>query len=269
MSVQGARAFLGISIPALTAFLVQDSYSVRQNFKKQDLPTTFDESVYPEYAKFVKKYRCSPEIEAMGLAADRTAFYLKASEWDRIKNAERMRQAFKEHNIDRVRIPKKCLFKDGNRYIVASLTETMNSVSWKDRVFQYPTREEFIQLREMVKQTGFTDWVWNVDHNIGRDQHNNFVLVDTENFGFNSKLLVHDILREINFRNHAILWHCVVIGQVSEWLRDFKDEYPVNIAQDSRYDASIGIDFALVEKELKALREQRVQARIGKTYWRR
>ena len=78
---------------------------------------------YPEFAKFVKKYRCSAEIEqqvknnaqhqkrVQDSVSRYTSipFYNKGPRIDRIINAERMKKVIEINKLDRLAVPDKCL----------------------------------------------------------------------------------------------------------------------------------------------------------------
>ena len=75
------------------------------------LPEKVDSKGYPELAKFIKKYRCSASDEI-----NQDHHFVKY-DFERIINAERMKNIIKQEGLDHLQVAEKCLCKtDGARW---------------------------------------------------------------------------------------------------------------------------------------------------------
>lgn len=249
------------SFPLLTIFLSvflthMPSFAVVQNFNnKKQLPLDFDRQKYPELAKFAEKYRCAPEIEAMGKYADKRAFYLKGSEISRIINAERMNAVIEDNKLDKLAVPAKCLFKDQDRLVVASMA--MQKKSIKERVI---TKAELQQLVALIEKTDIGDLIIGVDHNIALNEDGKFVFFDLEDLSFAQKRVmvpIVDLVQDAKLEKDALEWLQNYILFHPSWLDIFNFFGVQSLSQNTQYDEKIGVDFERVKKEFRDLNKER------------
>jgi len=176
---------------------------------------------YPEFAKFLHKYRCSPEVEQKAngetVAKDHlhntklfvygglegTYPYIKIypevvvkpGNIDRIINAERIRQVITTlpQQQDRPAVPKKCMmWKDGNWHVVSERVDL-------DPEPKEVSLRECQQLTEVMLKTGLTDLA---SRNVGRDvRTGKLYLLDTENDSFHPAL-IQQFVAETSYRIH-------------------------------------------------------------------
>jgi hypothetical protein len=123
MPTRAARIFTPAAICIATTQM-NTTQNINGRFREGALPASVDEVRYPELAKFLKQYKCPENIERSALSLHQSSLFLKGSEIDRIKNAERLKQILKKEKLDRVIVPDKCLLPSGtgNSLVVASKT---------------------------------------------------------------------------------------------------------------------------------------------------
>lgn len=144
-----------------------------------------DAAKYPEFAKFVKKYRCSAEIEQqVGEALYKIKFYDGVSEYllipfynkgariDRIINAHRMKKVIEINKLDHLAVPDKCLcHMYADEWNVIAKKVKRNKGEFKISL------EQAQQLATLAQETGYGDFhLGNILHD---DQHK-IVIIDTE-----------------------------------------------------------------------------------------
>ena len=242
-----------------------------------------DPKSYPELVKFIKKYRCSFDLEMQvqftrslqglpnysmtksapgghSFKASPTnefkalsGFFIKGPAIDRIINAERMKKVIEKNHLDCLKVADKCLaIRAGDLCVIGKeikVGDQNKKISLK----------EIQQLAQLAQQSGYTDW--QITRNIIRDVDGKLVFVDTENVGYGS----YDTVYTKGYMV-SILLFSIRISQIdedaSEWLKSEDHRLRVtkqvafyNLPHNPQYDAEIGIDFEAVKKEYAKLQE--------------
>ncbi|NBV40783.1 hypothetical protein EBR77_02975 [bacterium] len=222
-----AQAMLAKSVKAASIILcafqsvhTESSSCIASEFKTDIVPAHVDHKIYPELAKFIKKYRCSKEIEEL----KSIDIYFKGSEIDRIKNAERLKRAIQEKKLDRVIVPEKCLFltKDKSRLVVAS--KAIYYVEEKI-ISDEAVKEIELQISQLQKDPAVNLFDIDLPYK-SRAKGHNTIYTDEKHL----KVAIIDT-EDITFRKRGI-------------------------STNSSYDAEIGIDFTAVENELHRWRDE-------------
>lgn len=228
-----------------------------------------------ELGKFYEKYALPQEIvSTLDFNDDRALFlnylqpfakypqyFLKDEQIGRIINAERMRCCIAAYNLTCFDVPKKYIYKDGNKIRV--LADTV------DRTFITElTLEETKQLIKLIEVTGYHDLH---KGNIMRDrQTEKLVIIDTENSAFvkdqetfscfykEDPLKVFDFFR-VDMRDfmnrESGRFVDKYLSRGNEEQHQHVIENFVTVPLNAQYDAQLGIDFEEVKREFKATRK--------------
>lgn len=132
------------------------------------LPINIDSEKYPEFSKFVKKYRCSKEVED-----NQNEHHLKGSDIERIINAERMKRCIEKNKLHHLRVADKCLCQTD----LGKLEVLSQNVEFKK--YNRKTKLSLNEVKDLVKlaeETGFRDWIGNFDW----DVNDQITFYDTE-----------------------------------------------------------------------------------------
>ena len=245
-------------------------------------PIDVDAELYPEFAKFLSRYRCSQEL-AIENAPDQ--FLVKSgclsyhdcdgakgclvdTSLERIINAQRLKNYIKEQELKHIDVAQKCLHKtaDEKLVVVASRVSVAKN--------QQHTLAGVKELSRLVKDTHFCDWGLDImpskcerdEHglNVLRNQDGQYVFIDTENKSFGEGIQndsrysanKHTLIQEL-----AI--YCddqTITPEAAQWLTQelWKTKIMVMLGQkrgiglyeNSKYDDP-GIDFNQVAREYK------------------
>ena len=174
-----------------TSFLIYENTS---NFMYPQ-ENNIDMIQYPEFAKFVKKYRCSPKIERQIHKHENNKtstyghplvqeyrsipFYNKGNSIDRIINAERTKKVIESHQLDSIGVPDKCLcHMYGNVWNVVA--KKVNRSRDRSKI----SLREAEQLKIIAEEIFYSDFH---NGNIVRNDQNKLMIIDTEDRSFASE----------------------------------------------------------------------------------
>ena len=253
------------------AFAFQQNNMSEPDQHSQD--NDIDAIKYPEFAKFVKKYRCSAEIEQQVQKEDgnikhigndvyeykEIPFMNKGRSIDRIINAERMKKVIAVHKLDRIDVPDKCLCKmhenDWN-VIVGKVKQK------KDRLDI--SLVETQQLSKLMEETLYLD---THSGNLMRGTQNEIIIIDTEDRSFFRSGTAFMGVFKKQYLRPLIEENCDK-GQSKEWLSDrmaldnkidiifWRLLYgPMSLRNNRQYDDA-DIDFEKVKEEFAAFNRE-------------
>lgn|GEM_PF-2034102 len=153
-----------------------------------------DTDLYPTLSLFVKKHRCPAELEKQIISQlsmkdvlsckvqGLPHVMIKGTSFDRLVNADRMRRCIEINNLDRLMVPQKYMYKNGNDWGVAVL-----KVATSDRPMKF-TLNDIKQLFILSIETGYRDWKFDCFHaeyrNFFYDTQGMIVCVDTEDLSY-------------------------------------------------------------------------------------
>lgn len=165
-----------------------------------DKKVDFDEInpyLYPNLAKFITAHRCPVDLE--NLIISQLSFkdvisnkvqnlpyiMVKGASFDRLVNADRMRRCIEMNNLDRLMVPQKYIYKNGNDWGVAVL-----KIDICDRPLHF-SLADIQQMYILAIETGYRDWKLNCNsqeynqyRNYFYDQQGMIVCIDTEDLSY-------------------------------------------------------------------------------------
>lgn len=239
-----------------------------------------DPKVYPELVKFIKKYRCSFDLEMQilftrslqGLPdynmtknaggghgfkfsprnhfSAMSGFFMKGSAIDRIVNAERMKKVIEINKLDCLKVADKCLaIRAGDLCVIGK------EIKVGDQNEKISVRE-VQQLVQFAKLTGYLDWQFG--GNVMRDSDGKLVFIDTEDRSYlsyyfsNSHIVMHILYSWLPLDRNAFAWLRDEEKKLNNEINEFKT---TPLFGNPAYDAEIGIDFEAVKKEYVKLQQ--------------
>ena len=198
-----------------------------------------DPVVYPNLAKFVKKFHCSfgDEMQARLVMNYQQCngktrvehghcefqggptIFTKGESIERIINAERMKKVFEQNKLDCLRVPDKYIFDEG-----AFLCVVASKVHFGDQRKKI-TLKEIQQLVKLSFETGYRDWQFG--DNVKRDIDGKLVFVDTEDMSYAGRTYMKPGVSKSSLFFGIIGRHSGLLENVDEdakaWLKMKKD----------------------------------------------
>lgn len=231
-----------------------------------------DSEVYPEFAKFAAKYRCSEQVEAQAKEEKKkdrynSQFIIKtpffyAGPLQRLINARRLQNYTTAQGLNHFSVPEKCFTGDLSGEIIARRVHDIetNNNDFDLGKTRKMSLEEIQQFAQLTEETGFTDWIrdlcrgnhrWGNNDNIYQTAEGKFCFTDTENRSFHKEDLfnridlLHKYLRE-SMTPEAAQWLKQRLAELANTSKGA--ETPTTLPRNSNFDDP-GINFAQAEKE--------------------
>ena len=184
--------------------------NITQDSDKLDVNEYFSDHgdgafLYPELTKFIKAYRCSRSFEDKAILLmlhggyqfgprhfyDDKEFIIKGSAIDRLINARRMKNYFKQHHLDLLDVVDKCLILGQGSLFLMSKKITF------DKQMKKVSQKEAEQLAQFGLGTGY--WDWGFGENVIRDPQGKLIFIDTEDAAFEFPSSFHDREHVLNY----------------------------------------------------------------------
>ena len=238
--------------------LIGKQTELERFYKKFELPQEV-KSVFDAHADEIFSYKC-----LFGRFKYAEEFFLKEKFFfyqddfkrplSRLINSTRMSQCIDDLGLTHVAVPKKYLYKHGDK--LCTVVQTIKTTQ-----FAPLTLDELIDLMTLTYQTGYSDWhTGNICRNSADGK---IVVLDTEDFSFNSSNQnfydkFHRVLGLLQpFRKFMTLEALACIDKYDETcslLEKCSRDFNLNLllSNNQEYDKTIGIDFEQVKQECLA-----------------